>query len=367
MAFGARELINWVRGAGEAVTETRTLGERVGVTAEAMGKLQYAARLSHIDGEQLTNSLEKMNHKLGEVAITGEGPAADALKRFGLSARTLASMGTEKAFFTLVDVIGKIQNPMERAAVAMDLFGKGGQPIINMAAKGSDALKAMGVEALATGARFNSIDAEKVAEADTAMVRIGESIGGIGNQIAVQLAPFITAVADQMNTWMTSGTKAGDRMAQAIDWVTAAFGGVYDIVQMLQSAWHVMQAGFNEAIAGVLDGINIVVHAFDVLYEKVTGVKSALGESVDAMADGLRRARRSRDRQGVRARQVGPPDRPGVRGHPLGPTLPSGRSSRRTRRRHSRVPGRRWSIPRSRPPSSAGPSNSGARKPTRPS
>lgn len=287
VAFGGKAIADWVRSSMEAITQIKTLGERVGLTSEALGKLQYAAKLSHLDGEELTNSLEKMNHKLGEVAVTGEGPAADALRRFGLSAQQLIAMGTEKAFYTLLDVLGKIPTPAGRAAVAMDLFGKGGQPIINMALKGTDAIKAMGDEALKTGAALNSVDAEKVAEADTAMVQIGLSIQGIGNQIAVQLAPFITDVANRMMDWMTSGTTAGDRMAQALDWVTAAFGGIYDAIQVISAGWHFMQSAFDNALSYILAGIDKLIKGFAWLYEKVRGIKLEISTMAEDMSKGL--------------------------------------------------------------------------------
>ena len=115
--------------------------------------------------------------------------------------------GTENSFYTLVDVLGKIQNPAERASVAVDLFGKSGAAMINMATQGSGQLQAMGEEAVRLGVALNDVDAAKVVESDQAMVKIGESITGVANAIAVTLAPFVTAIADQFVAWMTSGTR----------------------------------------------------------------------------------------------------------------------------------------------------------------
>jgi hypothetical protein len=231
-----------------------------------------------------------MNEKLGDVAVTGEGPAADALRRFGLSAQSLTQMGTEKAFYTLIGMMQQIHNPMERASVAMDLFGKSGQPIINMVAQGGPALRAMGEEASALGVALSDVDAAKVAEADVAMTKIGESIQGVANQIAVELAPFVTAIADQFVDWMKSGTKAGSYMAQAIDWVTAAVGGVADVVQVLQTGWHYMQAGFAEALSFILSGVDKAIQAFGWLYEKITGVKLEITNLAKDLSDAFEKS-----------------------------------------------------------------------------
>jgi hypothetical protein len=276
VAFGAKEIIDWVKGAGDAVAEAKTLGERVGMTSRAFQKLEYAAKLSHVDGETLTHSLEKMNEKLGDVATTGEGPAAEALKRFGLSARSLAMQGTEQAFFTLVDVLGKIQNPAERASVAVDLFGKSGAAMINMASQGSGQLQAMGEEAVRLGVAISDVDAAKVVEADVAMVKIGESVTGVANAIAINLAPFVTEVSDQFTTWMMSGTKSTSFIAQGVDWVVSALGGVADVVQVVMTGFYSLRSVFDTFVSLAIEGVDTLIKGFGWLYEKLTGTKLEL-------------------------------------------------------------------------------------------
>jgi hypothetical protein len=271
VAFGAKEIVDWVRGAGDAVTTAKVLGERVGMTVQSFQKLEYAAKLSHVDGETLTHSLEKMSEKLGDVATTGEGPAADALRRFGLSAKQLALSGTENSFYTLVDLLGKIQNPAERASVAVDLFGKSGAAMINMATQGGDQLRAMGDEAVRMGVALSDIDAAKVVEADTAMVKIGESITGVANAIGVTLAPFVTAIADQFVAWMTSGTQTASYLAQGVDWITTAIGGLADVAQLFATGFYAIRSVFDSVFGAALEGIDLLIKGFGWLIEKITG------------------------------------------------------------------------------------------------
>jgi hypothetical protein len=276
VAFGAREIIEWVKGAGDATTEAKTLAERVGLTSQAFQKLEYAAKLSHVDGETLTHSLEKMNEKLGDVATTGEGPAADALRRFGLSAKTLALAGTERSFYTLVDVIGKIENPAERASVAMEFFGKSGTGMINMASQGTDKIRALGDEAVKMGVALSDIDAAKVVEADTAMLKIGESITGVANAISITLAPFVTAIADQFTAWMMSGTQTTSYLAQGVDFVVDALGGVADAGQVLTAGFYALRSVFDDVFGYALEGIDALIQGFGWLYKKISGTQLEL-------------------------------------------------------------------------------------------
>ena len=50
------------------------------MTASAFGQLAAAAQTAHIDQDTFATSLEQMNKRLGEVAMTGTGKAAEALK-----------------------------------------------------------------------------------------------------------------------------------------------------------------------------------------------------------------------------------------------------------------------------------------------
>jgi len=263
----------WAKASSASVTESKLLAERVGMSATAFQKLAYAAGTAHIDQEGFAHSVEKMNERLAQVAIDGAGPAWEALRRYGINARALTVAGPEQSLGVLLELLRQIQNPMERNAVAMDLFGKSGQGLINLAAKGKDGLAALGVEAEALGVALDSVSTEKLAESDQAFIKIGSAVEGLGNSIAVELAPYITAVADQMISWMTTGTKTGSVVAQAFDWIVTAIGGVADVIQVVQASFYTLRGVFNDVLGAMLAGIDALVQGFGWLIEKITGTK----------------------------------------------------------------------------------------------
>ncbi len=271
VTLGVKAFSDWIHSSIAAVAEQGKLAKRLGMTTEGFQKLSYAAKLSGIDQDQLTGSLEKMEERLAEVAIEGAGPASEALKRFGVNARVLTEMGGVEAFMTLVSVIEKIPNAMERVKVAKDIFGKSGQGMVNLALQGTDALRNMGVEASALGVAMSGIDNAKLAEANVEFVKIGEAIMGVANSIAVQLSPYITAVSDQFIAWMKSGTTTGSFIAQAVDWITTAIGGVADVLQVVQIGFYSLRSLFDEIVSLMLQGIDKLIQGFGFLYEKITG------------------------------------------------------------------------------------------------
>ncbi len=70
----------YVKSTIEAVASSNILAERVGFSAEAFQRLAYAAKFAHIDQDELAVSLGQLSKRLGEVAMTGEGPASNALR-----------------------------------------------------------------------------------------------------------------------------------------------------------------------------------------------------------------------------------------------------------------------------------------------
>jgi len=286
--FAARGLGDWVKSSITGAAETKVLADRLGISSEAFQKLSYAAGTAHVDSETFAHSIEKMNERLAEVAISGEGPAAEALKRFGISAQGLVAAGPEKSFKLLLGVLREIPNPMERSKVAMDLFGKSGQGMINLAQQGSAGLQKLGDQASALGVAMSDVDTAKLAEADVAFTQIGASIQGVGNSIAVELAPYITAVTDQFINWMSTGTKTSSYVAQAMDWVTTAVGGVADVVQVLQAGFYGLRSVFSGVVADILSGIDWLVQGFGWVFEKITGTKLELTNFFKVWSDNLK-------------------------------------------------------------------------------
>ncbi len=271
VSLGVGALGAWVTGATRAAAASQDTASRIGMTTEAFQKLSYAAKISGVDQETLASSLEKMQERLAEVAIEGSGPAANALKRFGINARDLTAMSPEQAFTTLVGVLEKIPSSFERISVAKSIFGKSGTGMINLAMEGTAALKGMGDEASKLGVALSAVDNAKLAETDDALDRIWMSIQGVANSIAVQLSPYITLVSDQFITWMKSGTTTGSFIAQSIDWIATAIGGVADVLQVVQIGFYSLRSLFDEIVSLMLQGIDKLIQGFGFFYEKITG------------------------------------------------------------------------------------------------
>src|SRR5207247_2365101 len=104
----------------------------------------------------------------------------------------------------IADKISKIENPAERATAAMQIFGKSGQQLLPLMMSGAEGLAAAQKEAEKLGLTYNRVDAAKVEAANDSMTRMKAVVTGVGNQLAIQLAPFIDAAATKLTALASS-------------------------------------------------------------------------------------------------------------------------------------------------------------------
>ena len=251
--------------------------------------MQHVARVAGVNSETLTGSLEKMNVRLAEVATDASGPAAQALRHLGLSASTLAEMAD-----------GRVQGAdrRHRRDRQSGRTGQGGRLLVRevgpgdgpIAAQGKEGIAGLEAEAEALGLAVSGVDSEKIGEANDALDRVWGVVQGLGNTLAVELAPYITYVADLMVDWAKTGDKSSGVVSMGMNMVIDAIGGVADVVQVLQTGWQYLQAGFAEAISYILGGVQKAIDAFGWLYEKITGVKLEVTNLAKGLLDAFEAA-----------------------------------------------------------------------------
>ena len=234
----------FIQGSAETIGRMATLSDTINISTEDLAGFQHAANLAGVDAESLGAALKKM------VVSIGEGDKSFAA--LGLSVGELKNLDAGEAFKRIAEKIDKLPNQATKAAAAVAIFGKSGVALLPTLAGGRAGLEAMQKEAQKLGLSFSRIDAAKVVEANDALTRIKESIQGLGNALAIQLAPYITAAANEFLKFATAGEGVAARVANGMRIVGRAVGVVADIVNALQLGFQRMQLGFAQAMAGIV-------------------------------------------------------------------------------------------------------------------
>jgi hypothetical protein len=277
-----------IKGQFEAIDQLAKLSDRMGIATESFVGLQHAADLSGVSSEELTGGLEKMLKTLGD-ASDPTSTAAESIRALGLDAAALAKQSPDEAFKSIAQNISEIQDPVQRAAAAMDIFGKAGQSLLPVLMTGKDGLNAATEEAAKLGLTFSRIDAAKVEGANDAISRLKATFVGLARTAAIAIAPVVQWGADKLTNFMVSALPIIKSVGSAIGGV---FLGIYNTVAPIVERVETVVARTFEVMVPVVEGAasavwGIVTGVWDSIYNFVapivTGIYNAVASRWEAI------------------------------------------------------------------------------------
>lgn len=318
----ASDLMGLRTAAADNLDTLGALSERVGATVSNLAGLQYAAKLANVEQGGLSTALTKLGVNLGEIAGGGGEKAAEALTRLGLSSKSLASMDRVEAFKQVSEAIARIPNPAERSALAVALLGKSGAELLPLMQQGAAGIEAAQKEAAKLGIATANLDqgAAKVNAANDAWDRMGMALGGVGQQLAIAVAPAFTAIFDTVAgvlggvvNWVGNTTEGSNAVIGAVGLVGGAFGAVADVVHTLRIGFGAAQSVIITGLGDIVGGVGFVVKGFQDLLNLIPGVKVEFGNFLQTYSEDLKRlgAEKWEDFQ---AELVQPPPSQGIKG-----------------------------------------------------
>ena len=167
----------------------------LGLTTSALQRMTLVAGEAGVEAGQLSSMLGLMQRNIIEL---GDGTAAqvDAFARLGLSMKDLQGLSPDEQFRRIAESLNQIEDPAVKTATAMDIFGRSGRGAINML----DGYSAKVEEAAELQDRLNitvsELDAQQVEKANDAIGRVAMAFTGLGNVLAVKVAPLMIAFSD---------------------------------------------------------------------------------------------------------------------------------------------------------------------------
>lgn len=189
-----QQLATSVKAAADRMGDLADAADSIGITTDALQELRYAAQMSGVQQDTLQQALVVLSKNLGDAA--GGGSAAkDSLNALGLSASQLASVPLPKSLEIIADRIAAVENPMQRATLAADLFGKSGVKMINMLSEGSDGLARMREEAQAMGVVIDENIIRQAQEAGDKLDAMSSVISANLSVALINLAPILISTA----------------------------------------------------------------------------------------------------------------------------------------------------------------------------
>jgi len=206
VAFGAyRALRFFTSDFAQAADENAKFADGLGISTEAYQKLTFAAGLAGVTQSELNTALPKFAKSAADAA-DGSKAMADAFDRAGLKLRGGKFLGDPiKMMTAFADGLKKVKDPIRRAQILQNAFGRSGKKMGVLMSGGAEGIKKAMREAEKYGFVL-SRKQQKIAENyNDEMLRTKMVFTGLRNQLALKLLPAINKLLRGFTAWVREG------------------------------------------------------------------------------------------------------------------------------------------------------------------
>jgi hypothetical protein len=260
----ARAAINYAGALAQTIDETAKLAQRTGISVEALQGFEVAADLAGV--QNLEGGLQRLAVTLGDAAA-GSATAQRAFTNIGLSVDELMGMSPEDQFRAISAAIAAIPDPAARAAAAMDIFGRTGVELLPLFASNLAEIEA---RAERLGIVLSSDQTAAIEEMNDALSLVRKTFDGIIGQVTANLAPIVTALAEEFLSFVEAfngfGGEGGSGIADALT------EGLLDFAEYMAGIFDAAIAQFGEFGATIQTAASV--------FEFVANVFLAVSESL---------------------------------------------------------------------------------------
>lgn len=261
-------------------SELNDMSARTGLSTDALVELGYAAQMTGSDIETLESGVKKMQKNLGGIGPES-GKAISALGAMGLKIDDLNRLSPEDQFQAIAESIGSIEDPSQKAAAAMAIFGGSGTDLLPM----MENIKELRKEAKELGIAPSP---ESIAAADMlgdTIDKMKKVVGSAFFEIGAAVAPMAQDILDgfilaakAVRKFVAENKPLIVTAAKVAIAITAAGAAIMAVGVAFIAAGAV--------IGGVLSVTSGVAAAFGVITAVLSAVLSPLGLLIAALTGG---------------------------------------------------------------------------------
>lgn len=202
---GVGKIVGEFKKLAEAADEVGKASQRIGIGAEALQTLTFAAGQSGLEFDELEKGLRKLAIGLGEFE-QGTGEASKALGALGFTAEDFKGKNLEAATLKIADKFAVMADSAGKAEIAAKIFGERiGTRLIPFLNEGSEGIRKLQEEAKRLGGVFT----DELVEASTRFNDNMDKLGRVITQVKIEaFGPLIQTLADVTDIFTRASTAA---------------------------------------------------------------------------------------------------------------------------------------------------------------
>jgi hypothetical protein len=223
-----------IASANSAIDQLDDFAQRTGIGVEALQGYSLAAKLAGVDTEQFGTAVQRLAVSIGKAA---PGDALDkSLKAINLSVGELRALSPEEQFSAIGNAISTLPTVADRAAAAVEIFGKQGAALAPLFREGATSIEELQAQAERLGIIVDETQVNNVTSMNDAFDLVAATVQGITGQVLGNLAPAVTDVTNQFLKFVeefagvegTGGTGIANAITDTLLRGAEYFAGIFD-------------------------------------------------------------------------------------------------------------------------------------------
>lgn len=186
-----------VLNASDAGSQIQDMSDKTKISVERLQELGFIGKQIGTDLDTITGANARLIRSMF-AAKDGTGAQADAFKELGV--RTVDANGklrdSQAVFGDVIDALGRVKNPAEADALAMEIFGKSAQELNPLIKLGSQGMAEMAKKAHDLGAVISDENVTALDAFDDRLTSLEDGLHGTFNTLAVSFLPIFDELAN---------------------------------------------------------------------------------------------------------------------------------------------------------------------------
>jgi hypothetical protein len=245
------------------------MSQKVGVSVESLSTLTYAAQQSGVQVDQLQGGMVKLAKNASDAAM-GVGTAVNGFDALGISVKNAdgSLKGTDKLLAEIATQFSKYEDGANKTALAVNLFGRAGAELIPLLNEGAGGIEKLQERAKELGLQISGETAAHADAFNDLLDDMGALAKGVGNDIARELLPSLTQLAENAVNTGVSMRNAGEGSSVLADALKVLIAVAYTVKSAIEAVVNTIAAYVDVAAAAgraaleIAENTNPVTMAF---------------------------------------------------------------------------------------------------------
>lgn len=195
--------------------EISNLSRVAGIGAEEFQAFAYASSSVGIEQDKLSDILKDVNDRAGELISEGGGEMAALFEALGVSVedakKQINGLTSQDTLQLLVNQMQQAGFNAQQLTAGMEMIASDAVMLLPLLQDNGAALAELNEEAKDIGAVLSATDITELEEAAKAITRLETSFSSLANELAINVAPIVTDVADGLTKLLRQGREEADK------------------------------------------------------------------------------------------------------------------------------------------------------------